>query len=386
MKSSSIIENTNIKVVEYSAVIMTIISTGTAFFFLYHVGFTLLMLLLSAFSICIYNNFRFSPNFFTYTYSILIILNTAVYGYEMVIIGDIIFLISSVLIYNSLNYNTFRKAYLNILLVICIISLSLYILFIFSIITPPLYGDAKEGTHGHYIYAFHAFGGGQWGLFQGLAGLFWEPGIFQLIINTCLIHNLDLFEFRSNIRKRKLKLFILILTILLTRSTTGYLVLGLIILGIVFYKSKRSKKFKILSIFFIFLFWIFISITPVITEKFESDNPSLLVRSNDMIALLQALWERPLIGVGVFSELFEQISFKYGMTKSLSPGLLLQSVQFGILWLLAYYYSALKEYKNRMLKIPKVIFLIILTFLGLCEPLAFSPIILSYAIPFKSYK
>lgn len=303
----------------------------------------------------------------------------------MIFIGDIIFLFATLFIANSLSFDLYRRIFLNIVIGLCVVGIIMYILFQIQVINPSLYGEDKEGTHGHYIYVFHTFGGGQWGLFRGHAGIFWEPAIYQLVINTCILYNLDLFNSNSNIKWRKIKIVILIFTVFLTKSTTGYLVTALIVLGYIFYKSKNSILFKLLLIISLITFGIFVTFSPVIYEKFDPSNPSLLVRSNDIIALFNAIWERPLIGIGVFSELFEKASYKFSMTGSLSPGFLLQTVQFGVLWIISYYYSALIELKRRNIEIPKFMYLIILTFLGLCEPLAFSPIILLYVLPFKKY-
>lgn len=375
-----------LSVLEYAAIAMILISSGTAYFYLLHAGITIMSLFVIAIIVAIRKHAIVKSNVFIIIYSILIPFNGILYGFSIQLITDAIFLFSTVLITASFSYEAFRKGLLNIIFIMCIISIALEILFLFDIITPTLYGIGKNGSKGFSIYALHVFGGGHYfGTTTRLCGIFWEPGIYQMALNICLMMNLELFDKNSNISWRLTKLSLIILAIIMTESTTGYLVLGLIIVGRYMNKSKRSLKFKIFTIFLLILFWLMISVSPVITDKFSDDNHSFLVRFNDFQALLAMIWDNPFFGFGVYSKAFENAGNKFGLTDAQSAGFLLQSAQLGIFWIIAYYSSIIKEYRKRKYKLPLYLVIIIITFLGMGEPLAYSPMMLMNALPFKKY-
>jgi len=374
-----------LKVLQYTAIMLMILSSGSGYFYVLHAGITLGSLLTMSILVAFFTEFNTKNNLFSVTYSFLICINVIVYGVNYGLIGDAIFLSSSLLILSSINYNNFRHFFLNIVVFLSIISIILYILFLWGLITPTLQGVGKNGLLGYYVYAFHIFGGGHiLGMGNRLCGIFWEPGIYQMVLNICLLLNLELFE--SKKKKNRIKLWLIILAIILTQSTTGYLVLGMIIIGFYIQKSKHSVKFKLLALCAGTMFYLVIIFSPVISDKFSFENSSFFVRFNDFIGLFQAMFVNPIIGLGIGTEAFEAAQNTFGMTNSLSAGILLQSTQLGILWLFTFYIAAYKEYKKRKIKLPAYIYYGIITALGICEPLAFSGIMLLNVLPMKNYK
>lgn len=375
-----------LSVLEYAAIAMILISSGTAYFYWLHAGITIMSLFAIAVIVAIRKHAKVRSNVFIIIYSLLIPFTGILYGCSIQLISYAILLFSTLLISASFSYDQFRKGLLNVVAVMAVISISLEILFLLGIIKPVLHGSGVNGLFGFYIYMFHVFGGGHnWTTTSRLCGIFWEPGIYQMVLNICLLMNLELFDKNSEITWKLPKLCIIVIAIIMTESTTGYLVLGLIIVGRYLNKSKRSLKFKVLTIILLILFWIVISINPVITEKFSDDNHSFLVRFIDFQALLKMIWENPFFGSGVYSKTFEYLGNKFGLTGAQSAGFLLQTAQFGIFWIIAYYFSVIKEFKKRRIKLPSYVYVIIITFLGLGEPLAFSPLMLMNVLPFKKY-
>ena len=374
----------SISILDYLAVLFIIISSGTAFFYMYNAGLTIISFFLFSCIYAVYRGCKLKFNYYIVTYFCLIAINTVIHGVNIIVIGYLLFLISTLLITTSISFNLFRRAMLNVVLCLCCISILLEILFWLNIIVPSLYGNGKNGLWGHYIFAFHVFGGGQWGLSYRLSGIFWEPGIYQMILNMTLIFNLDIFEKSLHINHRKFKLSLIIISIVLTASTTGYLILGFIIIGRTIIKSRDSIKYKFFLLFASLLFMCSFIVVPVIANKFSEDNPSYLIRLNDIIGLFKAMWINPYIGLGVNSKTFEHIAFRLGII-SQSAGLLQQSAQLGLFWTTAFYYSSIKEFKKRKIKLPLYIFLIELTMLGMGEPLTYSPLMLLNTIPFKKY-
>ncbi|WP_300697951.1 O-antigen ligase family protein [uncultured Bacteroides sp.] len=376
----------NIVLLDYIALILILLSSGTAYFYLYHAGVTLLTLFVFSILFVAKSRHRFNKNVFVVVYGLLILINYLMFSYDMNLVGDIIFLTSTYFILSCFNYNTFRRCFFDVTIALGFLSITFEILYLTGIITPVLYGDNVTGLFGHYMYAFHAFGGGLWGMSTQLYGIFWEPGIYQMVLNLALILNLDLLDNKVYVPFKKLKLLTLLLVIVLTRSTTGYLVLGTVIVGYFLYKSANSKMSKLLAVVSMIVFWAVITYSSVVADKFSEDNASFLARSNDWIALSQAIYEKPFFGSGVNMAVFDKIAQKYDMHGSKSAGLLLQTAEMGVFWLLAFYYSLRKEFKKRNIRLPMFFFFIAITFLGMGEPLAYSPLMLILVLPFKDYK
>lgn len=381
-----VLSDNNITLLDNIVLLLILLSSGTAYFYLYHAGVTLLTFLAFSIIFVAKSRHKFNKNVFVVVYGLLIPINYLMFGYDMNLIGDVIFLTSTYFILSCFNYNTFRRCFFDVTIALGFLSIILEILYLIGTITPILYGDRATGLFGHYMYAFHSFGGGLWGMNTQLYGIFWEPGIYQMVLNIALILNLDLLDNKVYVPFKKIKLTILLLAIVLTRSTTGYLVLGTVIVGYFLYKSANSKMSKLLSVLSMIVFWMVIAYSTVVADKFSEDNASFLARSNDWVALSKAIYEKPFWGSGVNMAVFDKIAQKYEMHGSKSAGLLLQTAEMGIFWLLAFYYSLRKEYKKRNIRLPMIFFLIAITFLGMGEPLAYSPLMLILVLPFKDYK
>lgn len=372
-------------VLDYITIFIMILSFGTAYFYLYHAGITLILLLVIS---VIYKMINWAPikfNLFSVVYLFLIPINIFLYSYDMNMIGDIIFLISCMLIFSSFNYDSFRHKYFNVVFILAFVSIAMELLYLFEVITPTLVG-VKDGLFGHYMYGFHVFGGGLWGMYNQLSGVFWEPGIYQMVLNLSLLINLDLFDEHVQVKYKKTKLATLIIAIIMTMSTTGYLVLGVILLGWLFKRSKISLGYMILISTAIILFLAVIKYSAVISGKFSEDNASYVIRSNDAFSFLEIIREYPLFGAGVHSKTYMNIAAKYGMTGAQSAGILFQTAQFGLFWVAAFFFSCLIEFKKRKIMMKTLFYVTAVLFLGMGEPLAYAPLMLIYVLPFKHYK
>ena len=372
--------------IDYFVIVVVVLSFGTAYLYLYHAGITLLTLLVISVFYKLSNWSSIKFNIFAIVYLLLIPINIFLYGCDMNMIGNIIFLVSSLLIFSSFDYDSFRHKYFNIVIFISLISIFFEVLYILNIISPVLYGSESEGLFGHYIYGYHVFGGGLWGMNNQLYGIFWEPGIYQMVLNLALILNLDLYEKDVRIRFKTIKLCILIITILMTMSTTGYLVLGVVLLGWLFKKSKISLGYIVLISLAIIAFLVVIKYSTVISGKFTEENASYVARSNDLFAFLEIINKYPYWGAGVHSKTYMQIADQLGMTGSQSAGILFQTAQFGMFWILSFFISLISEYKKRRISMGTPFYLLAILFLGLGEPLVYAPLMLIYVLPFKKIK
>lgn len=192
---------------------------------------------------------------------------------------------------------------MKIMIVIGLISAILYTFFpnSFSIYEfTDSYGDKRKVSHVAFL-----FYRGVIGVKERLCGFFWEPGIYQIYLNIFLI-------LQFNRYKEKLWIFAAILSIILTVSTTGYIILSIILLHELFKKLHKTK-----NIFTVIIVMIVASVGFVygykivadnISDKVSGDNRgSFFARQADVIAGLTIAYENPLIGIGASTDRFKQM-------------------------------------------------------------------------------
>ncbi len=149
-------------------------------------------------------------------------------------------------------------------------------------------------------------------------GFFFEPGVFQLYLNLFLY--LSLFVY-----KNKLNTYLAIIAILLTKSSTGVLVLAMI-LGWYFMRYyinngnllKRFARLLIATVLllgFVFLAW------DNINEKMHGESKgSFLARQYDTITGFNVAVANPLLGVGFKYENYYVAAEKLGYRDTLFNG------------------------------------------------------------------
>jgi hypothetical protein len=232
------------------------------------------------------------------------------------------------------------------------------------------------------------------------SGAFWEPGGFASFLNLSLTLHLIQSNFRFDRHAR-----IIILTLLTTFSTTGYVVLFLLLL---FAAANRiagniSPGKLAIRIFLIALigagfFYLFYAV-PIFREKIDTqisaqqiligdidfDNPNYrsLGRFGSMIVDLRSVRDRPIFGRGYsdaeFRNQFENYNFTNGLTSFIGHfGLV------GLLWLLWSTYSSGKSIfrrYNQKARFPAFITLIVLT-IAFSNPILLTPLLLYFQLHF----
>ena len=308
-----------------------------------------------------------------------------IHGMDMNLVGHAFFLVGTTLILLSMDYERYRRVYLNVIVILALISILLQIVYLVGLIEPQLQFVDSDSSMGFYVYAFHTFGGAKWGMYRNMSGIFWEPGIYQMALNSALLLNTDLiFNFKKQ-KFSKIKFLLISVAVLLTQSTTGYLVFGAIILGVVLGQDKLKTPRNIALILLGMVACVVVLNSSVVQDKFSSDNASYLVRMNDNFALLNMIVDRPLLGSGVYSQTYQQSAASYGMTGAQSNGILLATAQYGIFWALFFVLGAIKEYKKRTPKMNILLYLGAFIMMNMGEPLSFAPFMLMFVLPFKYY-
>ena len=206
-----------------------------------------------------------------------------------------------------LSFNDFAESYIK---AICFVSVSAIVFTGLAYISPSIIRrfPAIINTSNAKIYTC-----GFAGLFDGVLdrsairtqGIFWEPGVFQMYINLAIALEL-LYKRRIN----KKHLYTLIIALLLTFSTTGYIAFAWLVTVYFFviksrHKEDISKRFIIIILFFIaaIILFQFSSIGDMIFGKIydrTNDNyGSTTVRLAGILVSLKIALSNPIHGIGM---------------------------------------------------------------------------------------
>lgn len=225
------------------------------------------------------------------------------------------------------------------------------------------------------------------------SSIYWEPGQTQIVIMfVLLLFTDDIKEKLLNFKYILSKYGILILALVLTQSTAGYLVFMLYFSIILLLNSTIKKKkylkpiFGILAVLFAFLMFN----SSVIQDKFDqrnekSEDTSYAIRMRDNIVCYEIASENPFFGCGLGSRYLEfQLSSRG--SRSSSNGWLLTGAQVGFPYLFFILFFMLKRIKQMNLKIPAILLLLILVLSQCNEAFTYFPYIWIYVFKFKNYK
>ena len=168
-------------------------------------------------------------------------------------------------------------------------------------------------------------------------GIFWEPGAYQGYLNLALMFLLFSVSRKKDVTresKYKFKVLTLVLGVLSTQSTAGYFVLLLIFIAYYFRnvdKNKINIKTVLAAVMLMLVSFIMLN-SDTIQMKFNENSStytSTLIRLNDNLNGIKAVFNSPIIGLGFNSARYEQVMADYGIFAN-SSGLLMTLQQFGV--------------------------------------------------------
>lgn len=238
-------------------------------------------------------------------------------------------LISALLIAGCFDFDCYEYRLTMLTVIIAVISLYAYVV---RLISP---GDLR------YTVIFGLFRTANVNGTIRNAGIFWEPGAYQLFLNLALFYLLRKNNFKffgKNIPKvRVLALAVLVLAIISTMSTTGYVLLlvSALTLYSANFKSMGDKNKIIVAIpLFLLLVYLVTLIvgSDTVAGKFigTGNVASTNMRLNDILGSLRIILENPLgLGHGT-SRYFDTIS-KFLIVHN-SSGILTAMCYFGVLY------------------------------------------------------
>lgn len=136
--------------------------------------------------------------------------------------------------------------------------------------------------------------------------IFREPGIYQVFLNIAII-----FELFARKRKNELWLIILLIGVISTFSSIAYMATVLILLGAVingffFERSKDNRRMILLLTFGLFIGVVACLVSPTVlsylsssTEKWDVGHSSFYIRFNSILIALNIGLDSPIIGHGI---------------------------------------------------------------------------------------
>lgn len=234
----------------------------------------------------------------------------------------------------AMQEGTIEKLYVrfvNVMVVFAAVSLFFYTFVnIFPVISPTDRYSYEwswvTSVPGYYDLYYNAMGSGFSGyVFARNCGVFPEAPMFMYPLCMALgIHELLL----SRENQRKLSRVILVVTILSTFSSTGFLVLTILYGYKIFIRSgKKNRRNRVLLIPFGILIAAFLAVS-IIDEKLGSSSYS--IRTEHVLASLKCFWETNFLGCGIGNaEYVEQFMSK---RRGISCGLPYMLAQGGVFW------------------------------------------------------
>lgn len=289
---------------------------------------------------------------------VFLIINAAFYLEKMSsesineLVGVALFFLVVAFICSYLKREKFAKYYIYIMAVICLISIPCFIIanmsepFAMSLCQPGYDWKSRFG------YAFFYTWGWNGSISSRNAGPFWEPGAFQgfiLIGILFLLHGVCGKEILYKRKKWLLMLFIF--TIVTTGSTTGYILIIVVLLSHWSHMkelfSDLSSSIKYIVLFFICLLVIgYIILSGNIESKLSGSNTkSASIRYMDLTNGVLMWKENPILGLGL-TEHRQLLRETLGVSTDDSVGLSFMAYTYGIPFLLYYIYRLLEGIKN----------------------------------------
>lgn len=245
---------------------------------------------------------------------------------------------------SNMSFEKFQKIFLNIMVFEALLSVCCFLwVDVFSISNLPLQKWEMAPTGPVNMAPYYIVG---WtaGPFGRNSGWFGEPGAHQIFLNLALVFALAQDK---NQRGRVFKIIVLIITVITTQSTTGYMCLALALCSSIFSSRKFGNSGKVLAIIGLVILYYFESSMEIISDKMAGGG-SYITRVNDTYGGYSIALSSPIIGYGMYKTNTAEIYAREGIG-TISNGLASMAIGFGIIVVLFYLISILfgiKKYLN----------------------------------------
>lgn len=259
----------------------------------------------------------------------------------------------------------FSKVYVNVMFFVSVISLCF---FLYNQHFGLLLGlPTSDHTFTLFVYTELVEKSGDF--ISRNSGMFWEPGAFQSYINIAIFF---IFSKHTLTLKDYLKAIVLLITVITTYSTSGYIILGLILA----YFIWNNKRISVLLKFILIILMLIAFLNLYYSLDFLSDKVSNAVaaegqvesRLTDHIRLSSLILKHPFIGNSFLDGVFS------------GNGFVLHVVFVGFIGVLYYWIVLLFRIKNQSTKKMTFVFILIILLSLMGEVFIMYPLYL--ALPF----
>ena len=290
-------------------------------------------------------------------------------------IPSILMLIAAYLFLSSLTLSRFRRLYLNTVSVMAAISIFIFLIVEGGLVSPSVY---SKGGLTSVMFLFHHMGNPS--LFGRLAGIYWEPGAYQIVLNMVFILYSDVIIKREIGKSLRIKFLIILIAVLLTKSTAGYLMILALLSywggGILMKHFSLQKIIMVVSVGVAASWFIYNS--DAVQKKISQRelgyaNSSYTIREADNMAMLKMISERPIEGFGIDSKDFIYRGTRLG-SRTYSNGVLLMIVCLGIPFFIFYLFFIIMGIKRLYPNNSFLLILFLFLFINSFEVFWFYPV------------
>ena len=283
------------------------------------------------------------------------------------------------------NLEHFEKIFIKLITVVSLIGLIIFVLDQQNLLSSFYSNTGIYPT----VFGFNVLKRGE----MRNSAIFWEPGAYQIFLNLSILFLLDIwnFDLKSIWKNKKITIIILIVSLLTSRSTTGYLLFAFILVYVYRRITQREKgKSKLITFIFgaviLLLAGAAILQSSTVIDKLSGRlTESLSVRTNDFIYSLKIIKSHLFIGTGLDSELMFSEFNRYRIYNN-SSGLLNVMIGFGIIVGVIYVIQMAKNIIKQMGKMKWVVLILIIA-TGFTETFFYYPIYMIFLFEFsKKYK
>ena len=378
------------KILLNTAVLLILIASGSQAFYRFHVSITLLFFLL--FSVFFYIHYPYKSNIrslpFVNYYCLYILFNFFVLNSNhtdsLRVVPYVVFAVGSFLILSKISWPVLVDRLIVIVGYLAAISIVVFVIGELNIISPRIVDYNGVGV---FMLFFHVIGWEE--PFHRLAGIYWEPGAYQIVLNSTLLIAINfLFDKpKAEIKGYYKYLLLIFVGSILTFSTTGYVILFIIAVYYFYLKYKFNKQgnLNVFRLSFIIAcvasvaYFVFMSapIQKKMSQLESGGYNSTMVRQADNLALIQMIAEKPIFGYGLASKEFNKRSEQLDNITS-SNGDLFFAANFGLpFFLLVMMFCYIKA---KALNLPPFFNVILFFMLNIGECFLYYPFVFIFLI------
>lgn len=322
---------------EYWMILWFILFSGSLYFQVMRIKLTMIIVAVTLI-IMFLTGWKIKRNNFNYfiIYSIFFLLNILATFYYGIDINAIILMLLRmfflIVLQSNTTEGTFKKRYVDIMTFEALLSLACFLYAnVLAIGSLPLFHYEQGTVNGYYLTFYYTVGWANYPVFSRNAGWFLEPGMHQIFLNFAILFLLSSKNNCGYSRKKyRVSLAILMVTLLTTQSTTGYMCLLTLICAVMFMNktdteniNKSLNGLKIMALVALGVLLVVENTTHVIEYKFAgmyTGQSSAATRYYDTITGYKIAFTNPIFGYGFFNTAVTTILKTYGII-SISNGM-----------------------------------------------------------------